>query len=112
MSGPSERARLETRMKDAQRRSRELEQEGSQLHDRLVETAESVRRSHEQTAETMQNLADTGAAEHVARRREAAERSRRFAEEEARQLAELAGRDVRERDPGGDTADRPARDLS
>ena len=95
-------------MKDAQRRSRELKQEGSHLHDRLVETAETVRRSHERTAETMENLADTGATEHVTRRRQAAEQSRRFAAEEARQLAELGGRAIRERDQGGDTADQPA----
>jgi predicted transcriptional regulator len=91
MSEPSEHEKHAARTKDAQRRSRELEQDRSRLHDRLLETAESVLHSHEQTAETMEKLADTGSAEYATRRREAAERSRRFAEEEARQVAELRG---------------------
>ena len=92
MPEPSEQEKMAERLRKARRQSEELEQDRSQLHDRLIETGESIRRSHEQTAETMDNLADSGAAEHVTRRRRAAERSRRFAEEEARQIAELEGR--------------------
>ena len=112
MSGASERAKLNTRMQDAQRRSQELEQERSRLHDRVLETAASVRLSHERTAETMEYLAETGPAEYATRRRQAAERSRRLAEEEVRQIAELEERNPRERNyvSGGD--DRPDADPS
>lgn len=91
MARSSERARQDARTKDAQRRSQELKDERSRLHDQVIATAESVRRSHERTAETMEKLADTGPAEHATRRREAAEHSRRLAEEEARQIATLRG---------------------
>jgi hypothetical protein len=89
VSGPSERAATDARTRDAQRRSQELELERSRLHDRLLETAESVRRSYEHTAETMEQLADTGTAEHASRRRRAAEWSRRLAQEEARHIVKL-----------------------
>ena len=82
-------------MLDAQRRSEELEEQHVRLHDRVLETAASVLRSHELTAETMRRLAETGTAEHAARRYRAAERSRRLAEEEAHQIAVLSGRDSR-----------------
>jgi predicted transcriptional regulator len=91
MSGSSEQAEHEATTNDAQRRLQELDLERSRLHDRVVEIAESVRRSHERTAQTLENLADTGPAEHATRRRRAAERSRRLAEEETRQLAQLTG---------------------
>jgi hypothetical protein len=106
----SEHERQAARIKAAQRRSQELDQDRSRLHDRLLETAESVRRSHEQTAETMDKLANTGGPEHATRRREAAERSRRFAEEEARQVAELRGQDSGEQNQGTGTEDSPATD--
>jgi hypothetical protein len=107
MSGPGEQAEHEATPKDAQRWLQELEQERARLHDRLIETAESVRRAHERTAETLQNLADTGPAEHATRRRLAAERSRRLAEEEARQLAEFKGERFPEPNQGGSTDDQP-----
>ena len=91
MAGPSERARHEQTARDAQRRSKELEQERLRLQSRLLETAESVRRSHERTAETMETLAEFGPAEHATRRRRAAEWSRRLAAEEAFQIAKLRG---------------------
>ena len=100
MAKQSERAKLTARTREAQDRSRELEQINWQLHDHVLETAESVRRSYEQTAETMENLADTGLARDAERRRRAAERSRHFAEEEARQIAELRGRDSRRANDG------------
>jgi hypothetical protein len=107
MSGPSERAANDARTTDAQRRSQELELERSRLHDRLLETAESVRRSHEHTAETMEHLADTGPAEHASRRRRAAKWSRRLAKEEARQIAKLSGGNSREATEGRGPDDPP-----
>jgi hypothetical protein len=91
MSGPGEGAEHEARTRDAQRWSRELVAERLRLHRRLLETAESVRRSHEHTAEMMERLAETGPAEHASRRRRAAAWSRGLAEEEARQIAKLKG---------------------
>jgi hypothetical protein len=92
-------------MKDAQRRSQELKRDQLLLHDRLLATAESVRRSHERTAETLENLADTGPVEHATRRRRAAERSRSLAEWEAREIAALRGGDSRERNRRGTAID-------
>lgn len=79
-------------MRDVQRRSQELEIERARLHERLLATAELVRRSHQHTAETMDSLADTGPAKYAARRRRAAEWSRGRAEDEARHIAKLKGR--------------------
>jgi predicted transcriptional regulator len=110
MSRSSEHEENEARAREAQRRSRELDEERSQLHDRVIETAESVRRSHERTAETLDNLADSGPSEHAPRRREAAEKSRAFAEEEARQIAELKDRNSDEATHGSDSDDRPGPD--
>lgn len=100
MAEPGRSASLDARMNDAQRKSLELEQERLHLHDRVLETAESIRRSHERTAQTLEMLADTGAAEHAARRRRAAEQSRRLAESEASEIAELKGLGSPERNRG------------
>jgi hypothetical protein len=93
MSGSSEPAQRDTRTTDAQRRSQELEAQRSRLHERVLETAALVRRSHQHTAETMARLAATGPAKHAARRRRAAEWSRKLADEETRQIAMLSARD-------------------
>lgn len=108
MSEPSEQNELDRRAKDVLRRTQELEDDRTRLHDRLLEIAESVRRSHEQTAEMLDALADTGLAEHVTRRRHAAEEARRLAEQEARHIAELTGLDTAEQSQ----RDRPAAEPS
>lgn len=74
-----------------QQHSRELEAERARLHEQVIDTAEQVRRTHEQVADTLDRLADHGG-EHAPRRRDVATRSRRMAEEETRQIAELDGR--------------------
>lgn len=109
MAELGEQAACAARTKDAQRRSQELAEESAHLHDRLLETAELVRRSHEQTAEMMEHLAAAGTGEQATRRRRMAERSRRFAEEEARHIAELSKRPSREPNHGG-AGDRPDSD--
>jgi hypothetical protein len=89
-------------MKAAHRRSQELKQQGVHLHEQMLATAESVRSSYERTAETLAHLADTGPAEHARRRRRAAEHSRRLAEAETRDIAEMRRRESRSQvlDPG------------
>ena len=108
MTGPSERDELQERTKEAHRRSHQLEQDANALHDRLLETAESVRQSYERTAETMEDLAATGPAAQLPRRREAAARLRKHADDEARQIAELTARDSERANQGHPEATEPA----
>jgi hypothetical protein len=112
MAEPGGLAGHEARMKHAQRRSLELQHERLRLHDRVLETAELVRRSHEQTAQTLEKLADTGPAEHAARRRRAAEQSRRLAEEEGREIVRLRGRRSGDGTEGVDPGGRQGPDSS
>ena len=94
----SEQDEHEARTRINQRRSRELEEDSARLRDHMLTTAESVRRSHERVADVMERLADAGAAEHAPRRRQLAERSREFADDEARQIAGMKNRKSGERD--------------
>lgn len=93
---PESRQRDEqkTRTDEPGRRSQELQETVARLHDRLLDTAEAVRRSHEQSANAMEHLADLGRSEHRERRRRVAKHSRELAEKEARQIAELKDRGV------------------
>jgi len=101
MAELSEQDEFAARTKDARRRTQELAEDSARLHDRVLETAELVRRSHEQTAETMEHLAAAGTGEQATRRRKVAEQSRRFAEEEAGHIAGLMKRGSREPDRSG-----------
>jgi hypothetical protein len=105
MSEPGEQAERESIAQHARSRTDHLEQEAARLHREMLEIAESVRRSHEKTAETMEKLAATGSAEYTARRRQAAEFSRRLAKQEASQIAALKSRGSRE--PGRGSGDQP-----
>ena len=107
MAGLREQDDFAARAKDAQRRAQELAGESAHLHDRVLQTAELVRRSHEQTAKTLEYLAAAGPAEHATRRRQMAERSHRFAEEEAGHITRLTKRSSHEPSQGGAAHGQP-----
>ena len=78
---------------DLARRAQELADAGRRLRQDMIDTAESVRQSHERVAATMDRLADNGG-ERATHRRRLAETSRQLAEEETRDIAALSNRQM------------------
>jgi hypothetical protein len=88
MSGSGGREGHKSTWSDLARRTQELADDSRRVREKVIDTAESVRQSHERVADTMDRLADNGGKNAPHRRRSAA-MSRRFAEDEARQITAL-----------------------